>query len=159
MPGSSVCLWMLPWMRRREAEAGLTMYQTPRMMVPVRTWQHRQQLVEYQRSHGDTTVLSVNMWTRSRALGRKLRSASVASDRRMTSRSRCLLFTCCRSSVCARSTAMHRKSGYFQSKTSNVTFRWVTGIAKMLLRYLKHVFLPSYRSIYFHHTKEIVKFE
>lgn len=29
------------------------MYQTPRMMVPVRTWQHRQQLVENQRSHGD----------------------------------------------------------------------------------------------------------
>ena len=34
------------------------MYQTPRMMVPVRTWQHRQQLVEYQRSHGEIIILS-----------------------------------------------------------------------------------------------------
>lgn len=34
------------------------MYQTPRMMVPVRTWQHRQQLAEYQRSHGEIIVLS-----------------------------------------------------------------------------------------------------
>lgn len=33
------------------------MYQTPRMMVPVRTWQHRQQLVEYQRSHGDIIII------------------------------------------------------------------------------------------------------
>lgn len=33
------------------------MYQTPRMMVPVRTWQHRQQLVENQRSHGDIILL------------------------------------------------------------------------------------------------------
>lgn len=35
----------------------LTMYQTPRMMVPVRTWKHRQQLVEYQRSHGDIIII------------------------------------------------------------------------------------------------------
>ncbi|KAM7382441.1 hypothetical protein PAMP_002169 [Pampus punctatissimus] len=34
------------------------MYQTPRMMVPVRTWQHRQQLVENQRSHGEIIILS-----------------------------------------------------------------------------------------------------
>lgn len=33
------------------------MYQTPRMMVPVRTWQHKQQLVEYQRSHGDIIII------------------------------------------------------------------------------------------------------
>lgn len=33
------------------------MYQTPRMMVPVRTWQHRQQLVEYQRFHGEIIIL------------------------------------------------------------------------------------------------------
>lgn len=39
-------------------QAVLTMYQTPRMMVPVRTWQHRQQLVEYQRSHGEIIILS-----------------------------------------------------------------------------------------------------
>ena len=37
------------------------MYQTPRMMVPVRTWQHRQQLVEDRRSHGEISILSVNM--------------------------------------------------------------------------------------------------
>lgn len=41
-------------------QAVLTMYQTPRMMVPVRTWQHRQQLVEYQRSHGEIIILSVS---------------------------------------------------------------------------------------------------
>lgn len=29
------------------------MYQMPKIMVPVRTWQQRQQLVEYQRSHGE----------------------------------------------------------------------------------------------------------
>lgn len=44
-----------------DREAVLTMYQTPRMMVPVRTWQHRQQLVEYQRSHGEISILSVNI--------------------------------------------------------------------------------------------------
>ncbi|MFT7816225.1 hypothetical protein AGIG_G22011 [Arapaima gigas] len=34
----------------------LTMYQTPRMMVPVRTWQQKQQLVETQRSHREIIV-------------------------------------------------------------------------------------------------------
>ncbi|KAF0044971.1 hypothetical protein F2P81_001500 [Scophthalmus maximus] len=33
------------------------MYQTPRMMVPVRTWQHMQQLVENQRSHGYIIII------------------------------------------------------------------------------------------------------
>ncbi|CAB1421918.1 unnamed protein product [Pleuronectes platessa] len=28
------------------------------MMVPVRTWQHRQQLVEYQRSHGEIIIVA-----------------------------------------------------------------------------------------------------
>ncbi len=42
-----------------DRQAVLTMYQTPRMMVPVRTWQHRQQLVEYQRSHGEIIILSL----------------------------------------------------------------------------------------------------
>lgn len=37
-------------------QAVLTMYQTPRMMVPVRTWQHRQQPVEYRRSHGEIII-------------------------------------------------------------------------------------------------------
>lgn len=32
------------------------MYHIPRMMVPVRTWQQRQQLVEYHRSHGEIIV-------------------------------------------------------------------------------------------------------
>lgn len=41
-------------------QAVLTMYQIPKMMVPVRTWQHRQQLVEYQRSHGEIIILSVS---------------------------------------------------------------------------------------------------
>ena len=31
----------------------LTIYHIPRIMVPVRTWQQRQQLVEYHRSHGE----------------------------------------------------------------------------------------------------------
>lgn len=33
------------------------MYHIPRMMVPVRTWQQRQQLVEYHRSHGEIIIL------------------------------------------------------------------------------------------------------
>lgn len=46
-----------------EAHKGApTMYQMPRMMVPVRTWQHRQQLVEYHRSHGEIILVTVATW-------------------------------------------------------------------------------------------------
>lgn len=38
------------------------MYHIPRIMVPVRTWQHRQQLVEYQRSHGEIILAMVPIW-------------------------------------------------------------------------------------------------
>lgn len=34
----------------------LTIYHIPRIMVPVRTWQQRQQLVEYHRSHGEIII-------------------------------------------------------------------------------------------------------
>lgn len=34
----------------------LTIYHIPRIIVPVRTWQQRQQLVEYHRSHGEIIV-------------------------------------------------------------------------------------------------------
>lgn len=43
----------------KERKTAPTMYQTPRMMVPVRTWQHRQQLVEYHRSHGEIILATV----------------------------------------------------------------------------------------------------
>lgn len=53
---------------------GLTMYQTPRMMVPVRTWQHRQQLVENQRSHGDIILLFPSIAAAGAFRGAELRS-------------------------------------------------------------------------------------
>lgn len=48
--------------QKRGEKGGLTMYHIPRMMVPVRTWQHRQQLVEYHRSHGEIILGTVSIW-------------------------------------------------------------------------------------------------
>lgn len=39
-----------------ERKIRLTIYHIPRIMVPVRTWQQRQQLVEYHRSHGEIII-------------------------------------------------------------------------------------------------------
>lgn len=50
------------------------MYQTPRMMVPVRTWQHRQQLVENQRSHGEIILLFPSITAAGELRGDELRS-------------------------------------------------------------------------------------
>lgn len=49
-------VWDLTW----DEKKGLTIYHIPKIMVPVRTWQQRQQLVEYHRSHGEIIFLSTH---------------------------------------------------------------------------------------------------
>lgn len=48
--------------RQRGKKTCLTIYHIPRIMVPVRTWQHRQQLVEYHRSHGEI-IFNAAVWS------------------------------------------------------------------------------------------------